>query len=59
MPNGNILAVSYTHLPKIKCCVSALAAGVHTAHILDGRQAHSILLEIFTDEGVGTKLVIK
>ena len=32
--------------------------GVHTAHILDGRQAHSILLEIFTDEGVGTKLVI-
>lgn len=46
-------------IPKIKCCVSALAAGVHTAHILDGRQAHSILLEIFTDEGVGTKLVIK
>lgn len=41
-------------LPKIDCALSAVKAGVTSAHIIDGRVAHSCLLEIFTDEGVGT-----
>jgi acetylglutamate kinase len=41
-------------LPKIACALSAVNNGVHTAHIIDGRVAHATLLEIFTDEGVGT-----
>jgi acetylglutamate kinase len=44
-------------LPKIKCCLEALDEGVAKAHILDGRVAHSVLLEIFTDTGVGTEIV--
>jgi len=44
-------------IPKIDCCVDALNAGVNSVHILDGRQQHSILLEVFTHEGVGTKIV--
>ena len=41
-------------LPKIQCALDAVAAGVKSAHIVDGRVPNSILLEIFTDEGVGT-----
>ena len=41
-------------IPKIGCCVDALDRGVAAAHIIDGRQPHSILQEILTDEGVGT-----
>lgn len=41
-------------LPKVEACLRALDAGVGRAHIIDGRFAHSLLLEIFTDEGVGT-----
>jgi len=41
-------------LPKIRCALSAVENGVRTAHIIDGRVAHATLLEIFTDEGVGT-----
>jgi acetylglutamate kinase len=41
-------------LPKIGCVVSALNSGVRAAHIIDGRVAHAVLLELFTDEGVGT-----
>ena len=41
-------------LPKIGCALNAVKAGVNTAHIIDGRVEHSCLLEIFTDEGVGT-----
>ncbi len=41
-------------LPKIGCALSAVNAGVTSSHIIDGRVAHSTLLEIFTDEGVGT-----
>lgn len=41
-------------LPKIRCALSAVEHGVRTAHIIDGRVAHATLLEIFTDEGVGT-----
>ncbi|KAF0191619.1 MAG: acetylglutamate kinase [Gammaproteobacteria bacterium] len=41
-------------LPKTGCALSAVAAGVKTVHIIDGRVEHAVLLEIFTDEGVGT-----
>lgn len=41
-------------IPKVECCISALRGGVGTTHILDGRVPHSVLLEIFTDRGVGT-----
>ncbi|HEY4917164.1 MAG TPA: acetylglutamate kinase [Solirubrobacteraceae bacterium] len=42
--------------PKLEACVDAIDAGVSAAHILDGRVAHSLLLELFTDAGVGTKI---
>ena len=41
-------------LPKIECALEAVKGGVHSAHIIDGRVEHAVLLEIFTDEGVGT-----
>lgn len=41
-------------LPKIQCALDAVKAGVSSAHIIDGRVNHAVLLEIFTDEGVGT-----
>lgn len=44
-------------LPKIKCCVESVTGGVGRTHIIDGRLAHSILLEIFTDQGIGTMVV--
>ncbi len=43
--------------PKIESCVTAMEAGVRQAHILDGRVQHSLLLEIFTPEGIGTMIV--
>ncbi len=43
-------------LPKIRSCVDALHAGVRKVHMIDGRQQHSLLLEIFTDKGVGTEI---
>jgi len=42
--------------PKLEACVEAINAGVSAAHILDGRLAHSLLLELFTDAGIGTKI---
>ena len=42
--------------PKLEACVHALVSGVENAHIVDGRRSHSLLLELFTDEGIGTKL---
>jgi acetylglutamate kinase len=42
--------------PKLDACLHALDGGVGAAHIVDGRQPHSLLLELFTDEGSGTKL---
>jgi acetylglutamate kinase len=42
--------------PKLEACVEAIGAGVSAAHILDGRLAHSLLLELFTDAGIGTKI---
>lgn len=41
-------------LPKIRCALDAVASGVRTAHIIDGRVPHAVLLEVLTDEGVGT-----
>jgi acetylglutamate kinase len=41
-------------IPKVECCVSALQGGVASTHVIDGRMRHAILLEIFTDGGVGT-----
>jgi len=41
-------------IPKVECCIAALDAGVASAHIVDGRIEHALLLEIFTDHGVGT-----
>ena len=43
-------------IPKIDCCVEAVRRGVGRAHIIDGRIPHSILIELFTDEGIGTML---
>lgn len=43
-------------IPKVNCCLDALSGGVKKAHIVDGRQEHAVLLEIFTDVGVGTEI---
>ena len=43
-------------LPKIESCEDAIRAGVRKVHLVDGRMAHSLLLEIFTREGVGTEI---
>jgi acetylglutamate kinase len=45
-------------LPKARACLKALEGGVRKAHIIDGRLPHSLLLEIFTDKGVGTQIVL-
>ena len=45
--------------PKVEACLAALEAGVRKAHIIDGRIAHSLLLEIYTDKGIGTEIVRK
>lgn len=44
-------------IPKVKCCLDAVNCGVKKAHIVDGRVKHAVLLEIFTNEGVGTEIV--
>lgn len=44
-------------IPKINCCLDAVTGGVGKAHILDGRILHAVLLEIFTDTGIGTEIV--
>ena len=44
-------------IPKVNCCLEAVTGGVGKAHILDGRRLHSVLLEIFTDTGIGTEIV--
>ncbi|MFO7569721.1 MAG: acetylglutamate kinase [Smithellaceae bacterium] len=44
--------------PKVKCCLKALRNGVKKAHIIDGRLKHAILLEVFTDKGIGTEIVL-
>jgi acetylglutamate kinase len=45
-------------LPKVEACLTAVGAGVPKAHIIDGRIPHSLLLEIYTDEGIGTQITL-
>jgi len=45
-------------IPKVKACINALEQGVKKAHILDGRIPHCVLLEIFTQEGIGTEIIV-
>ncbi|MEO6791912.1 MAG: acetylglutamate kinase [Ornithinibacter sp.] len=44
-------------IPKLEACVRAVEAGVPQAHVIDGRQPHSLLLEVFTSEGIGTMIL--
>lgn len=44
-------------IPKVNCCVRSLAQGVSAAHIIDGRIPHALLLEVFTDDGIGSMIV--
>jgi acetylglutamate kinase len=44
-------------IPKMEACLRAVEGGVHSAHVLDGRVPHALLLEIFTSEGIGTMVV--
>jgi len=46
-------------IPKLECCLDAIKGGVSKAHIIDGRIAHAVLLEVFTDAGVGTEIYKK
>ena len=53
---GRLDQVSGGMRPKLESCLSAVDGGVGAAHIIDGRLPHSLLLELFTDEGIGTKI---
>ena len=48
--------ISSGMIPKVNCCLEALEEGVRKAHIIDGRVEHAVLLEIFTDVGIGTQI---
>jgi len=53
----NLIAEGTVHggmLPKVRCALEAVKAGVNAAHIIDGREPHAVLVELFTDEGIGT-----
>jgi len=50
-------AISGGMIPKVKSCLYALRKGIKSAHIIDGRLPHAILLELFTDHGIGTMVV--
>jgi acetylglutamate kinase len=50
-------AISDGMIPKVECCIAALEAGVSKTHVIDGRSRHAVLLEIFTQAGVGTEVV--
>jgi len=53
---AGLTAVSGGMRPKLEACLSAVDGGVTSAHIVDGRKPHSVLLELFTDGGIGTKI---
>jgi acetylglutamate kinase len=53
---GSLTEVSGGMRPKLEACLAAVDGGVPSAHIVDGRKPHSILLELFTDGGIGTKI---
>jgi acetylglutamate kinase len=44
-------------IPKMEACLTAVRGGVPQAHVLDGRLSHAVLLEIFTDSGIGTMVL--
>ena len=44
-------------IPKVNACIHALSAGVKKTHIIDARIQHALLLEIFTDKGIGTEII--
>ena len=44
-------------IPKMEACLTAVRGGVPQAHVLDGRLSHAVLLEIFTDSGIGTMVI--
>jgi acetylglutamate kinase len=50
--------ISSGMLPKVEACIAALKGGVSKAHIIDGRIPHSLLLEIYTEAGIGTEIVL-
>jgi len=50
-------AIGAGMIPKVECCLDALRAGALSAHVIDGRVRHSVLLEVFTDAGIGTEVV--
>ncbi len=50
-------AVNQGMIPKVEACLQTLDRGVHKIHIIDGRLRHSLLLEIYTNKGVGTEIV--
>ena len=50
-------AITGGMIPKVVCCADALKEGVKKAHIIDGRMEHAVLLEIFTDIGIGTEII--
>jgi acetylglutamate kinase len=50
--------ISEGMLPKVESCLTALEGGVRKAHIINGCVPHALLLEIFTDQGVGTEIVV-
>jgi acetylglutamate kinase len=52
-------AITEGMIPKLQCSIEALNGGVEKVHIIDGRKEHALLLEIFTDKGVGTEIVIE
>jgi acetylglutamate kinase len=49
--------ISSGMIPKIECCTEALNGGVPRTHIIDGRVPHSLLIEMFSDRGVGTMIL--
>jgi len=57
MINEGVVAAGM--IPKVECCINALEGGVGKTHIIDGRVKHAVLLEIFTQAGVGTEVVLK
>ena len=55
MENG---VISGGMIPKVSCCIEALSEGVIKTHIIDGREKHAVLLEVFTDVGIGTEITM-
>ena len=49
--------ISAGMMPKVDSCITALDGGVKKTHIIDGRIPHSLLLEIYTDKGIGTQII--